>query len=139
MSGPALFSHPLWPRLAAMHLHFLWQGVLIAWLYWTILKLFAVQSSRVRYVLGMMGLLAMPVCMAATFWLAEVPNRRRNHHGSCNERTGSRLFRKTPHPNRAPPGGWSPEGERGQASAIRVLTDTDKDIAIIKIFGIRPP
>ncbi len=73
MSGSAFFAHPLWSRLAAVHLHFLWQGLVIAWLYWTVVKLFAVQSSRMRYALGMAGLLAMPLSMAVTFWLAEVP------------------------------------------------------------------
>ncbi len=73
MSGPAFFAQPLWPRLAAMHLHFLWQGLLIAWLYWTVVKLFAVHSARARYALGMAGLLTMPAAMAATFWLVEVP------------------------------------------------------------------
>jgi hypothetical protein len=77
MSLAAFFEQPLWSRLAAMHWHFLWQGLLIAWLYWTVVKLFAIGSARARYLMGMTGLLAMMLCTIATFWLAEAPEPRR--------------------------------------------------------------
>lgn len=72
MMFPAFFNHPLWSKLAAMHGHFLWQGLLIAWIYWSVLKIFAVRSARLRYLLGMTGLAAMAVSTLATFLVVEV-------------------------------------------------------------------
>ncbi|MCA9072315.1 MAG: M48 family metalloprotease, partial [Planctomycetaceae bacterium] len=71
------FTHPLWSRLAATHLHFLWQGLVIAWLYWTVTQVFAVRSARSRYTLGMAGLLTMTACTIATFLLVETPQAER--------------------------------------------------------------
>ena len=38
MIDPAFFQHPTWWRLAAVQGHFLWQGLLIGWLYWTLVR-----------------------------------------------------------------------------------------------------
>ena len=72
MTSSELFVHPVWSRLAAMHWHFLWQGLLIAFLYWSVLKIFAIQSARVRYVLGLTGLMSMAVSTVATFFIVDV-------------------------------------------------------------------
>jgi hypothetical protein len=91
MSLQAFFEHPLWSRLAAMHLHFLWQGLLIAWLYWTVVKLFAISSARIRYVLGMTGLAAMMLSTLVTFCMVGVLPRSQLHEVTTTRQSDGRL------------------------------------------------
>lgn len=52
-------------------IHFVWQGLLVAWVTWLVLNLFARQTSNIRYVVGCLGLSAMLLCpLVTSTWLA---------------------------------------------------------------------
>ncbi len=129
MTALAFFEHPLWSRLAAMHWHFLWQGLLIACLYWAVVRLFNIHSARIRYLLGMSGLAAMMLATFATFWLADVPKPRFEPMpqvaasvstespspsllplgDGLNDAARGPTLHRPPHPNPLPPGERGPE------------------------------
>ena len=54
-------------------LHFMWQGIVVGLLTWFVASLLQECSSRIKYWLYSVSLLCMPVCVAVTFYVADVP------------------------------------------------------------------
>lgn len=48
-------------------LHFLWQGLLVAIIYWTLLPAIAIRTNRLRYALSLLAISVMALCPLATF------------------------------------------------------------------------
>ena len=64
---------PLWQRLTWTLLHFLWQGLAVAAVAATLLRVWPVRRARNRYLICLSALVAMAACPLVTFVLAEVP------------------------------------------------------------------
>ncbi len=60
-------SSPVAQCLSLTLLHFLWQGLLLGLVYWTLLATTGVRSARVRYATSLLTLTLMALCPAVTF------------------------------------------------------------------------
>jgi hypothetical protein len=66
-----LLSQPVFARLTATLLHFLWQGFAIAWVLCAVRWLWGVQDARSRYALALGALGLMAICPVMTFVLMD--------------------------------------------------------------------
>jgi len=67
------FDAPFCIRLAVSLAHFIWQGLVIALLALVLVKLIGRDSSRARYSLYMMSLVAMVLCLGVTYAFVDAP------------------------------------------------------------------
>ena len=61
------FSSPVANSLTLTLLHFLWQGLLVAIVYWALLAATDIRSARLRYATSLLTLGVMALCPLVTF------------------------------------------------------------------------
>ncbi|MDH5364872.1 MAG: hypothetical protein OEW82_06915, partial [Dehalococcoidia bacterium] len=61
------FSQPFWHRLGLILLHFLWQGLVVAILVTTVIRLFRLSPGNARYAAYLLAFIVMAACPIVTF------------------------------------------------------------------------
>jgi len=71
MSIIEFFSQPLWHRLGLTLIHFLWQGLAVAIVVGTAVRLFRLRAGNARYCAYLLAFVIMAICPVITFMMIE--------------------------------------------------------------------